>query len=243
MGAGNDGSVELGATAAGSLYHQAQVEEELRALVLSARDTIPGAEQAGVSVAYRGGQFHTAAATGSVVYQADHLQYRLDEGPVVAALHGEVLASTGDLAHDTRWPRYAPRGARLGIASQLGLRLFASSGSVAGLNLYSSQRDAFGPQTRHVAGLFVEHAAYALGRTATASPISDALGTRRLVGHAVGIVMERHRLTEQEATAYLLQLSRDSGTRLGAVSAQLIGDLESAVRSRPAVGSSDPAAG
>jgi hypothetical protein len=123
------------ATVAGSLHQQAEVEDLLRAAVFSARDTVPGAEEAGISVVYRTGQFHTVAATAPRVYQVDDLQYRFNEGPSIDALRGRWPAASNQLAVDSRWPRYAPRASALGIASQVGLRLFDEIGSVAALNL------------------------------------------------------------------------------------------------------------
>ena len=190
-----DDPAGLMATVAGSLHQQAEVEDLLRAAVFSARDTVPGAEEAGISVIYRNGQFHTVAATAPRVYQVDDLQYRFNEGPCIDALRGRWPATSNQLALDSRWPRYAPRASALGIASQVGLRLFDEIGSVAALNLYSSVPDAFDAESVHLANLFAVQAAHVLGRTTSNDELSDALSTpqgdRARSGHRDGALPAR----------------------------------------------------
>jgi hypothetical protein len=217
------------ATVAGSLHQQAEVEDLLRAAVFSARDTVPGAEEAGISVVYRTGQFHTVAATAPTVYQVDDLQYRFNEGPSIDALRGRWPAASNQLAVDSRWPRYAPRASALGIASQVGLRLFDEIGSVAALNLYSSLPNAFDAESVHLANLFAVQAAHVLGHTTSNDELSEALSTRKVIGHAVGIVMERYRLDEQRAFAFLIRSSQQRETRLEIIANEIVSDVERAV--------------
>lgn len=216
----------LMAAVAESLHHQAETEDVLRALVLAARDTIPRVQHAGISIAHRNGRIETVAATSPLVYQLDDLQYRLDEGPCVDALTGRWAAATTELSTDDRWPRYAPAAAGLGVESQLGMQLFDEDRSIAGLNLYSSISHAFDPGVVHVAGLFAVHAALALGRAITEDQLTEALSTRKVIGQAVGIVMERYQLNEQRAFTFLVRTSQQGNIKLRAVAAQLVDDLD-----------------
>jgi GAF domain-containing protein len=230
-----DGRAELMAAVAASLHQQAQVEEMLRAVVLSAQDTVPGAEEAGVAVLHSDGRSATVAATDSLVYQVDQLQYELDEGPCVEALQGRWVPAVARLSTDRRWPRYAPRAALLGVESQLAVQLFDEGGTVAALNLYSRRPDAFGAESTHLAGLFATQAARALGRTTSTQRLTEALTTRRVIGHAVGILMERHQLDEDEAFAYLVRTSHASGIKLREAASRMVGDVSGRTPEPPAV--------
>ena len=226
----NADGVEVGvdgllAAAAGSLHQQAQVEDALREVVLAARDTVPGVDQASISVAYRIGGFGTVAATASVVYELDQLQYQLDEGPCLDALQREWQALTNNLAGDVRWPRYAPAAARRGVQSQLGVRLFVEA-NVVSLNLYSGSVGVFGVDAIHLAQLFGAQAVNVLTRAVGDHRLIDALSTRKVIGHAVGIVMERHRLGERQALAFLIRASRTSGIAFTDVAGQIVDDVE-----------------
>jgi hypothetical protein len=221
-----DDPADLMATVAGSLHQQAEVEDLLRAAVFSARDTVPGAEEVGISVIYRNGQFHTVAATAPTVYQVDDLQYRFNEGPCIDALRGRWPAASNQLALDSRWPEAHSGASALGIASQVGLRLFDEIGSVAALNLYSSVPNAFDSESIHLANLFAVQAAHVLGRTTSNDQLSDALSTRKVIGHAVGIVMERYRLDEQRAFAFLIRSSQQRDTRLEIIANDIVSDVE-----------------
>lgn len=53
--------------------------------------------------------------------------------------------------------------------------------------------------------------------------LTVALTTNRVIGAAIGIVMERHGLTYQSAHAYLIRLSQTSNVKLAAVAAELVG--------------------
>ena len=227
-----DPLAEVMASVADSLHHQAETEDVLRAIVFSARDTIPGAQDVGVSIGHRNGRVETVAATSARVYQVDELQFRLGEGPCVDAVAGRWPAATDELGTDRRWPRYGPRGSRLGIESQLGVRLFDEPQGIAVLNLYSGVVAAFSPDTVHIASLFATHAAHALGRTMLESQLTDALDTRKVIGQAIGIVMERHRLSEPQAFTYLVRASQRTNTKLRLVADQVVRDAETRAEQR-----------
>lgn len=221
-----DPLADVMASVAESLHRQAETEDVLRTIVFSARDTIPGAQDVGISIGHRNGRIETVAATSSRVYQADELQYRLGEGPCVDALAGRWPSATEELGVDERWPRYAPHGAGLGFRSQLGVPLFDEPRSVAVLNLYSAAGGAFGPDSHRVAGLFATHAAHALGRTMVESQLIEALDTRKVIGQATGIVMERYRLTEPQAFTFLVKASQTANTKLRVVAEELVREAE-----------------
>jgi AmiR/NasT family two-component response regulator len=52
------------------------------------------------------------------------------------------------------------------------------------------------------------------------------LRTRRTIGQAVGILMERYTLTDQRAFAFLTRLSQHGNTKLRRLAEELVADVE-----------------
>src|SRR5690606_1122688 len=96
----------------------------------------------------------------------------------------------------------------------MGLRLFTEQATLGGLNLYSTQTDTIDPDVQHVAELFATHAALALGRARHVEDLNTALQTRKVIGQAIGIVMERYQLDEDRAFQFLVRVSSHSNVKL-----------------------------
>jgi GAF domain len=100
----------------------------------------------------------TVGPTDDLVTEIDRLQYQLNEGPCVDAIAQHETFTTGDLAAEKRWPRFAPAAVRHGIRSMLSNRLFVTETTMGALNLYSSQRNAFNETAMNDGQLFASHA-------------------------------------------------------------------------------------
>jgi AmiR/NasT family two-component response regulator len=70
--------------------------------------------------------------------------------------------------------------------------------------------------------IFARHAALALSRAWNEAGLDTALDTRKLIGQAQGILMERHDLDEARAFEVLRRYSQDHNTKLRDVAAHLI---------------------
>src|SRR3977135_3548191 len=123
--------------AARSWEAEGSVEDTLQAIALSAVDTVPGADYAGVSLVQRPRTITTPAATDDLVRDADAVQWSLGEGPCVDAVWERRAVRAGDLCADSRWPLFGPRAAALGVRSMLAFRLFTEEDNWGTLNLYS----------------------------------------------------------------------------------------------------------
>jgi AmiR/NasT family two-component response regulator len=89
--------------------------------------------------------------------------------------------------------------------------------------VYSDTRGAF-DASRHIVELFASQAAIAMNFVRTTQTLQEALATRKTIGQAIGIVMERFRIDEDQAFAFLVRTSQDGNIKLRAV-AQKIVDL------------------
>jgi AmiR/NasT family two-component response regulator len=87
--------------------------------------------------------------------------------------------------------------------------------------MYSTTSDAIDPDVQHLAELFATHASLALGRATREENLYTALGTRKVIGQALGIVMERYDLTEDRAFEYLARVSQHRNVKLRDTAAEM----------------------
>lgn len=194
----------------------------LDAIVHAAERSLHGIDHVGISIAHRDGKIETKAGTDQLVWELDALQYELGEGPCVHAIEKEGVTVVNDLRHEQRWPSYVPRALQRGLKAQMGLRLFVDGETLGGLNLYSTDGDRIDPDVEHTAELFAVHAALALGRARREEKLNTALQTRKVIGQAIGIVMERYQLNEDRAFQYLVRVSQHSNIKLRDVAQRLV---------------------
>lgn len=199
--------------------------EALDLVVRTARDTVPGADEVGVSICRRDRTIETVAATADLVYTVDQIQYELMEGPCVDAIRQDRFDRTDDLAVETRWPRFSARVLPLGVRAQMGIQLYTDRETLGSLNLYSRSPQAFDATTQHAAHLFAAQAALALGRALKEEQLNTALGTRKTIGQALGIVMERYQIDEERAFAFLARMSQNANIKLNLIAQQVVDQL------------------
>jgi len=192
-------------------------------MVAVARDSIPGFDAIGISTIDKRGSVHTRASVGEVVDVLDSLQYGLGEGPCVDEVHGEDVVSAPTIRHDQRWPRYVPKAVAEGLRSQLAVRLFLDDkGTVGSLNFYSTVSEDIDPEAASMAALFAEHAAIAFGYVSEIEGLNQALQTRKVIGQALGILMERYQMSEDAAFSFLVRASTTGNIKLRDIAQELV---------------------
>ena len=213
------------AQAARTIHREDTLEETLAAIAETARISVPGIDHAGISIVTPKGGIETKAATDPIVWEFDRLQYDLGEGPCLSTMRGTPVVSVPRARHDQRWPRFMPQALRLGLRSQLAVRLFLDDeGTMGALNLYSTSQEEIDPDAEHVAELFASHAAIALHQAREVEHLNQALESRKVIGQALGIVMERYGLDENHAFSFLLRASSMSNIKVRDIAAQLVED-------------------
>jgi hypothetical protein len=214
------------ADAARTLDSVETVEEVLDAIVQAARVSVPGVDEVSISVVNRDQSMETKAGTGQLVWEMDEAQYRFREGPCVDALLGGPLVVAHELRHDQRWPNYVPVAVKAGVKSQLAVQLPTRNGAVAGLNLYSTTSDAVAPEAPHVAEMFANHAALALGHVRKVSNLSEAIASRQEIGIAIGLVMAKYRIDRNRAFQFLTRASSTSQVKVRDIAREVIETAE-----------------
>jgi hypothetical protein len=181
------------------------------------------ASHAGLTLIRARRRLQTIAPTDPLVEQADRLQYELDEGPCRdSSWHRETLIST-DLATDQRWPRWAVKVCDLGVASVLAAELTdVDDRRIGSINVYWTRPRQFTADDVAFVNIFARHAALAISRSLDEADLHVALDTRKLIGQAQGILMERYRLDESRAFEVLRRYSQDHNLKLRHVAEHLI---------------------
>ena len=211
------------AEAARTIHQSRNLGETLHNIAEAARASVPGFDQVGISVMHRNGSVETMAATGDLVLRLDEIQYDLGEGPCVDTLRDADIVTAPHLRHDQRWPRYVPRALDQGLKSQMAVKLYLDDeGTLGGLNLYSTQSEDLHPDAGHVADLFAAHAAIALGNARQRENLNEALHSRKTIGQAIGILMERYQMNEDRAFAFLVRASSHGNIKLRDVAQEIV---------------------
>ena len=204
-------------TEVAALLDAGSVHETLQRIVDLAVQTIPGCEHAGVSIVQRS-KIATPAASDAVPLRVDAIQYEVGEGPCLNAIAESQTFTTDDLAEEVRWPKFSARAQdETGVTSMLAFRLFARGHTLGALNLYSKKRAAFGDDAHEIGALFAALAATALAAAQTEEGLNVALRSRDVIGQAKGILMERHRITDDQAFEMLKRASQRLNLRLAGV--------------------------
>lgn len=196
--------------------------ETLQLIVDLAVATVPGCEHAGISFVHRR-KISTPAASDAVALRVDAVQFEAGQGPCLDAIQEDRIFKSDDLSTETRWPLFAARAhAETGIRSMLGLRLFARGRTMGALNLMSAEPRAFDDDSLSTAALFAALAAVALNAAQTEETLQLALKSRDIIGQAMGILMERHGITDKEAFQRLSTASQSLNVRLKDVADQVV---------------------
>jgi AmiR/NasT family two-component response regulator len=96
---------------------------------------------------------------------------------------------------------------------------------VAGLNIYSRQRDAFDHSDQVTATLLTTHGALALTSAQRQTKIDNlerALETSRRIGAAIGILMARHKVTYEQAFDLMRIASQTTHRKLFSIAEDIL---------------------
>lgn len=190
-------------------------------LVSAAVDCVPHADVAGVSACTRR-SIVTLAHTDPLLTQIDELQRHTHEGPTwEIERNGRTCVLVEDLAADQTWPTFAPHAVARNVRSALAVALDGAGPIVGALTLYSSKAGAFSAEAPHLARLLAIHASIAIGNINAEVNLNIAVENRDRIGQAKGILMERYKITENEAFDLLACVSQRRHVKLREVAETL----------------------
>lgn len=206
-----------------ALHGSSTVGETVDAVVRFALEAL-NCSYAGLALVSRGGRPDVAAVTDPVVDELYQLQIAVRRGPLATALSAQSTVSIGDTLRDHRWPEWSAKAAGLGIRSVLDVPLAnrRTGHPVGVLGLYDTGPGAFGADDEVVARILAQHASVALATARHEENMAQAVDARKLVGQAMGILMERFDVDADRAFAVLRRYSQDTNKKLRDVALELI---------------------
>ncbi len=212
------------AEAARSFSTAPDQEVQLESIVTAAASMLPDIDHVGISLAMRNGRIETPASSDEFAAKLDEIQSDVGEGPCVYAAEAETIVRVEPARHEQRWPKFISLAVPLGLRSALGVRLLSDDETMGALNLYSTSSDTISLETTHLADLFAAQAAVALGWMRREDELTTAMESRRTIGMALGIVMQRFDVDDSRAFRYLTRVSNDHNIKLRDVATQVIRD-------------------
>jgi GAF domain-containing protein len=209
---------------------QLSMDSLLRTLADVAKAVMPGDIEASVTMLVKDAP-RTAAATGQLAVDLDESQYRHGYGPCLHAARTAEVIEIVDTRTEPRWHEYVLQAAGHGNLSSLSVPLaIDEEEQVTGaLNLYAREAGAFDADSRAVAQSFGPYAAVAAGNLysyqnarALADNLQVALESRAIIDQAKGVLIERHRLTAEQAFQVLAQASMTANHKLRDIAEHLV---------------------
>jgi hypothetical protein len=209
------------------LFSAGSVDDTLRQVVSLAVSTIEGCDAAGIFV-FEHDVVSTPVCSDPVVMAIDALQQQTGEGPSFDAIRQQSAFYAEDLGVDPRWPRFGPSAEHEGMRSLLALPLLFS-GVPGALNLSARFAHAFGVIDRGKGALLASIAglAYASAQTheddeRRTAVLHAALASRDVIGQAQGILMEREKISADDAFDILRRASQRLNIKLRDIAQSLV---------------------
>ncbi len=204
-----------------------ELPEVLTEVVGIARRALPGAEASSITL-IRDDKAFTAAYDGQIAMDADELQYERGYGPCLDAGRAGELFLVTDMRTEERWPDYARHAADRGVGSSLSVPLPFQGATIGALNNYSGRPQAFGEadvdmgqEVAAFVAVAVSNAEAAARATSDVTNMRRAMLSRSVIEQAKGILMERYKITAEQAFTLLTHASQRHNVKLREVAEEL----------------------
>ncbi len=203
------------------------MESLLQTVTDLTKNVMPGHPEASVTLLING-QPGTVVYTGQLALHCDERQYERGHGPCLHAASSGELTEIADTRAEARWPDFVQRAAERGVRSSLSVPLPINEGVSGALNVYAREPNAFDQDSRSVATKFAPYVAvavanmYASKDARSKADLQATLEAGAVIDQAKGILMERYKLTADQAFQFLAQVAMITKTRLRDVADRLL---------------------
>ena len=220
--AGNQEAVDADVFArlAIELHDAGGMEETVEAVVQFALQA-EACSCAGVVLTLRGSR-QIGAVTDPLVAELYQLQFDSGEGPVLVALSEGTTVHIPDVGAETRWPAWTALVTRYGLGSVLHVPMWSGAQLIGVLSLFNTEPNAFTVDDEAIAHILARHASIAVASSRNDETMAAAVDARKLVGQAMGILMERFNLDDTRAFEILKRYSQENNLKLRDVAQELI---------------------
>ena len=206
------------------------MESLLRTVTELTNSVMPGNPETSVLLMVRG-RPTTVVSTGQLAVDLDERQFQSGQGPCLHAARTGELVEVADTGTDGRWPEYLARAVEHGNGSSLSvpLALYEQEQVSGALNIYARDPHAFEEESRVAAARFGPYAAVAVGNMYAfqrardlADNLQVAIESRAVIDQAKGVLMERYKLTPDQAFQVMAQASMQANRKLREVAEELV---------------------
>ncbi|MGW7681718.1 GAF and ANTAR domain-containing protein [Kribbella sp. NPDC054772] len=156
-------------------------------------------DRVGISLAAASGGIAVAHTTDAIVARVLRWQLEVGDGPMLHAFTSAVAVHITDPATDTRWPLWSRLVAELPMNAIMHVPLTNGRAAIGALSLYHDRPHAFGRDDEELARILALHASLAMTQLRHEEQLAEAMDTHKLVGQAMGILIERNDLTSDQA--------------------------------------------
>jgi GAF domain-containing protein len=205
-----------------------ELSDVLTEIIGIARRAMPSVEAVSITL-IRGEKPFTAAYDGQMALDADELQYERGYGPCMDAGRAGQMFLVDDMRTEQRWPDYAQHAAAHGVLSSLSVPLPFQGATIGALNTYARRPGVIDDHDIELAEEVAAWVAIAIGNAEAAARTSEnlahlrsAMMSRACIEQAKGILMERHKIKEDEAFTLLTHASQHTSTKLRDVAEELV---------------------
>ena len=209
-------------------FAQHSLESVLQKVTDLAARVLPGDPATSVTIV-RGGRAATVAASHPLARQLDEVQYGQGSGPCLQAATTGTVVELLDTATEQRWVPFPRVAAQRGCRGVLSFPLPPQETISGGLNVYARTSQPLDEQPRGPAARFAACAVVPLSNTylyetavGRAESLRATLDSRAVIDQAEGILMERHRLTADQAFSALAQASMQTDTRVRGIAERFV---------------------
>jgi len=205
-----------------------ELSDVLTEIIGIARSAMPNVDAASITL-IRAEKPFTAAYDGQMALDADELQYERGYGPCMDAGRAGQMFLIDDMRTEQRWPDYAQHAAAHGVLSSLSVPLPFQGATIGALNTYAGRPQVIDDHDIELAEEVAAWLAIAIGNAEAAARTSEdltqlrtAMMSRASIEQAKGILMERHRIKEDDAFTILTHASQQTNTKLRDVAEELV---------------------
>ena len=200
----------------------------LKQIAVLAADTVDADTSVGLTL-IREGQATTVAASDERAEPLDEAQYNNGDGPCLTCARTDEVVTVDDVRTDDRWPAYHARAATMGLRKSYSMPLSLRDPTVGALNVYQFDGHRLDEDERAMLSEFCDEASrvVSLGlrheqlRQVNAD-LHSAMGTRRVIDQAMGIVMAQNRCSADSAFQILRRASMNRNVKIQQLAVDMI---------------------
>ena len=212
-----------------ALAEDESVQDTLQSILALTLRLIPGCHAASITVLEPDGEPHTVAATDGETEELDRRQYLLHDGPCLDAARNQQINSWSLIEAEQRWPDFTQLAKELGLRSYLAAGLGLAGERLGALNLSSRGTDGFDRLDENLVAHFVPSASAAIVSARRharardlAAQLNQALLSRAVIDHAIGILMAESRCSADQAFEVLKRASNNRRMKLRDLAAEIV---------------------